>query len=109
MQVTKNPGGNDVTQERRYEGITPHHQVQAQSSLDLPGRVSVDWFVRHASPLRSGPVPAYTTSTVRLAWQVLPAAELALVGQDLHSARHLEFPGGAGVKRSGYVGLTLRP
>jgi iron complex outermembrane receptor protein len=109
VQVTKIPGGNDVTQERRYEGITPQHQVQVQSSLDLPGRLSVDWFARRATALPAGPVPAYTTSTVRLAWQVRPTVEIALVGQDLHSARHLEWPGGAQVKRSGYVGLTIRP
>lgn len=109
VQVTKNPGGNDVSQELRYERISPHHQVQVQSSVDLPGRVSLDWFVRHASALRAGPVPAYTTSTVRLAWQVMPKAEIALVGQDLHRDRHLEFPGGASIRRSGYVSLTIRP
>jgi iron complex outermembrane receptor protein len=108
VSVSRNPGSTDVSQEARYEGITPRHQVQAQVALDLSRRVTADWMVRHASRLAQGPVPAYTTSTVRVGWRLTPALELSLVGDNLNRATHLEWPGGEPVQRSGYVKLTWR-
>lgn len=111
VQVTRNPGSTDVSQERRYETGSPQHQMELRSSLDLPRSVSFDWFLRYVSELGFGPVPAYTSSNIRVAWQVAPQFELSVVGQDLHAARHLEFPGGNNVliQRGGYVGLTWMP
>ena len=113
IEVSRKPGSADVSQERRYEGLAPHHQVQIRSSLDLPRGFEFDWFLRYTSELTAGPVPAYTTSNARLSWQAAPRLEVALVGQDLHQPRHLEWPSGAGanvqVQRSGYVSVTWRP
>ncbi len=108
VAVSRDPGAQDVSQEARYEGITPRHQVQAQAALDLPGRVSTDVTVRRASRLASGPVPAYTTASLRIGWQATPRIELSVVGQDLTHARHLEWPGGLPVRRTGYVKVTFR-
>lgn len=112
IQMTRNPGSADVSQERRYEGSSPRHQVQLVSALDLPRRFSVDWFARYVSSVAVGAVPAYTTSTVRLSWQPRQGVEIAVVGQNLHDDRHLEWPAGAGgnveIRRSAHVSLTFR-
>jgi len=101
-----------VSQERRYEGLSPRHQVDLQSSLDLPRGVSVDWFLRYSSELRAGPVPAYATSNVRVGWHPLPQLEVALVGQNLHQPRHLEWAAGDAsvlVRRTAHVAVVWRP
>jgi iron complex outermembrane receptor protein len=112
VQMTRNPGSADVSQERRYEGLSPRHQLQVVSSLDLPRRVSFDWFFRYISELPAGPVPSYATSSVRAAWQPHRQFELAIVGQNLHEARHLEWPTGLGedvlIERSAHVTVTWR-
>jgi len=111
IQLTRDPGGRDVSQERRNEGLSPQHQFQLSSSFDLPRRFTLDWYVRAISELRAGPVPAYATSDVRLAWQSSAGLEVALVGQNLHQAHHLEWRDGAAateLRRSVAVTLTLR-
>jgi iron complex outermembrane receptor protein len=112
VQMTRNAGSADVSQERRYEGLSPQHQVQFVSSWDLPRRVSFDWFFRYVSELPAGPVPSYATSSVRASWQPHAELEIALVGQNLHDTRHLEWPTGAGgnvgMPRSAHLSLIWR-
>jgi iron complex outermembrane receptor protein len=112
IQLSRQPGSLDGSQERRNEGLSPRHQVQLHSSIDLPGRWSLDGFVRYISALRAGPVPAYAAANVRLAWQVTPAFEVSFVGQDLGGDPHDEWAGGSGttigIRRSGHVALTWR-
>jgi len=110
--MSKNPGGNDVSQEQTYEGRIPHHQVQASSSIDM-GRWSIDYQFRHISPLASVKVPGYSASTLRAGWRPDPRLELAVVAQDLFDDHHLEWPsGGAGgnieIQRSIYASVTWR-
>jgi hypothetical protein len=59
-------GSADRWQERRNEGLSPRHQVQFQSSIDLLHGVSLDAFARYISELPAGPVPAYATADLRL-------------------------------------------
>lgn len=112
IQMTRNPGSTDVSQERHYEGASPRHQLQFTSALDLPHRLSLDWFLRHVSAFPAGPVPAYTTSNVRVSWRAHPRLEVAIVGQNLHGDHHLEWPSGAGgnveIRRSAQVSVTWR-
>jgi iron complex outermembrane receptor protein len=111
IQLTRDAGGRDVSQERRNEGLSPHHQLQLSSSFDLPRQFTLDWYLRAISGLRAGPVPAYATSDVRLAWQSSTGLEVALVGQNLHEPHHLEWRDGAAateLRRSVAVTLTLR-
>jgi iron complex outermembrane receptor protein len=96
IQMTPDAGARDVSQQRRYEGLSPRHQVQVQTSLDLPRAVSLDWTWRYVSELPAGPVPAYATSNVRIAWRPRTGLEVALVGKDLHDERHSEWPTGGG-------------
>lgn len=106
--ITRDPGAIDVSQERRYEGITPRHQVQAQASADLPRNVTVDLTLRHASSLAAGPVPAYTTVSLRAGWQISPRVDVSVVGQDVNRSTHLEWPGGRPIHRSLYAKVTFR-
>jgi iron complex outermembrane receptor protein len=111
IQLTRDAGSRDVSQERRNEGLSPQHQFQLSSSFDLPRRVTLDWYLRAISELRAGPVPAYATSDVRLAWQSSTGLEVALVGQNLHQPHHLEWRDGAAateLRRSFAVTMTLR-
>jgi iron complex outermembrane receptor protein len=114
VEMTRDPGSNDVSQERRYEGLSPRHQVDMRASFDLPRAISLDWIFRYVSELPAGPVPGYATSDLRVAWQVRPELELAVIGRDLHHARHLEWPGegpsgGVFVRRTAQVSATWRP
>jgi iron complex outermembrane receptor protein len=112
IDMARAPGSRDVSQVARNEGLSPRHRVQLLTSLDLPRRVSFDWGFRYVSELKAGPVPAYATSNVRLAWAPRRDLEIALNGRDLHEPRHLEWPGGADgnvlVERSWFVNVTWR-
>lgn len=110
VALSKKDGSTDVTAERQNEGSSPRHQWQIRSSFDLHGGWSADWGLKSASDLLVGPVPSYVTSNARVAWQLTPRLELAVVGEGLHQGHHLEWPGGAGgnveVPRSGYATAT---
>jgi iron complex outermembrane receptor protein len=112
IQLSKQPGSVDASQERRNEGLSPRHQLQLQSSWDLPGLWSVDALARHVSALTAGPVPSYTTADLRLAYQATSELEVALVSQNLLQGRHLEWAGAAGnsveIRRSAYIKVTWR-
>jgi len=108
ISMTPDPGARDVSQERRYEDVSPRHQVQLQAAVDLPARLSADLLVRHASPLDAGPVPGYTTSSVRVGWELSSRVELAVIGLNLNDAHHLEWPGALEIQRSVYAKVTLR-
>ena len=58
-------------------------------------RLELDWMFRAAGELR-GAVPGYATSDVRLGVHVTRRLDLAVVGTDLHHARHVEFPNDSG-------------
>jgi iron complex outermembrane receptor protein len=110
IQMTRDPGSNDVSQERRNERLSPRHQVEVQTSLDVLRNISADWFLRYVSELREGPVPAYATSTVRIGWQLHRRMELALVGQNLHQSRHREWPGAhIQIRRTAHISFVWRP
>jgi iron complex outermembrane receptor protein len=112
VQMTRNPGGKDVSQERRYEGLIPHHTTQLGSSFDVSKAWSIDWLFRYVSALPAGPVPGYNASTLRLGWAVTPKLELSIVGQDLFASHHLEWPAPADgpleIQRSIYARVVWR-
>jgi iron complex outermembrane recepter protein len=107
IEMTRDEGGADVSQEQRYEGLSPRHQVQVHASVDLSKGWTADWMLRHVSELRLGPVPAYTTSDLRVGWEISPQLELAIVGRNLHHDRHAEWES-VGIRRSAHVRLTWR-
>jgi iron complex outermembrane receptor protein len=111
IELARNPGSADLTQERTNEGRSPRHQWQAMSSMDLPGEWSFDASMRYISELPIVTVPAYASSTLRLAWKPSPRAEVAVVGADLNAPRHLEWLDGVTsrneIRRSVYASVTF--
>jgi len=111
VEMTRNEGGADVSQEGRYENLVPRHQVHVQSSIDVARDWQLDWVFRFVSELRQGPVPSYATSDIRVGWRMSDEMELSVVGRNLHEARHVEWPGdgdAVAIERSALVGLTWR-
>ena len=108
VSMSRNPGSQDVSQERHYESAIPHHQVQAGTSFDV-SQWSFNWLLRHISDLRAPTIPAYTASDVTVSWQMTPRLALSLVGEDLFDAHHLEWPAsGIQLQRSAYAAFTWR-
>jgi iron complex outermembrane recepter protein len=94
------------------EANDPSHIFGARTSLDLPGNVEADAFLRAIGSLPNPQVPAYTEINLRVAWRPRQHLELALVGQDLLHAQHPEFgtaiPRREEFERSVRALLTLR-
>ncbi len=74
-----------------FAGNDPHSQWQMRSSMDLPGRVQIDLWARKIGRLPSPAIPAYFDGDARIAWAATERLELAIDGQNLVHARHLEF------------------
>jgi len=74
---------------------TPEHQLQVRSSLDLTRRLEWDASAGYVSALRDdgpGPTPGYARVDTRLGWKVGEFIEISIVGQNLLTPRHAEFP-----------------
>jgi iron complex outermembrane receptor protein len=74
---------------------TPEHQLQVRSSMDLTRRLEWDASVGYISALRDeglGPTPGYARVDTRLGWKLGEFIEISIVGQNLLSPRHAEFP-----------------
>ena len=74
---------------------TPEHQIQVRSSMDLTPRLAWDASIGYAGALRdegTGPTPGYTRVDTRLGWKVGEFIEISMVGQNLLTSRHAEFP-----------------
>jgi iron complex outermembrane receptor protein len=109
VHLQKKPGSLDASQEVRGEGGSPRHQVQLATTWHLPGRVTVDWFLRGVSGLPALQLPGYVTSNLRLDWAFNNEAALFLQGRNLHQAGHPEFNDGANgvfdIQRAVVVGV----
>ena len=73
------------------EGDSPRNQAFLRSSLDLGSSVTLDASVYFVDRLPNQHLPRRAGSDARLAWQVSPKAELAVVGQSLLGPDHPEF------------------
>ncbi|MGE4054056.1 MAG: TonB-dependent receptor plug domain-containing protein [Vicinamibacterales bacterium] len=108
VELTRDPGSNDVSQERSNEGRTPHHQARLHMALDLPRNVSLDLFARYVSELTDADIPAYGTAGLRVGWFARPDLELSFTAKDLTDAHHKEWVGGVEVERTAFASLTWR-
>jgi iron complex outermembrane recepter protein len=99
-----------------YQNNDPNNQICLRSSWDLRENVDFDMMARYVDAL-AGPtarfVPSYITMDLRLAWRPKKHLEVALVGQNLLQAHHLEYNGYPfssqnEVPRSVYSTLTWR-
>lgn len=95
MEVERRPGSVDTAQTTRNEGGSPRHQLQVATTLHLPGRVRVDWFLRALSGLPALNVKGYSTSNATIDWAITNQTSLYVQGRNLHQAGHAEFSDGA--------------
>ena len=111
LNLEAKPGSTD-TSSVAAEGASPRHAARLQSSWRLPGHLDLDLSLRWLDHLPAQKVPAYTALDARASWLVVPRLELAVAGQDLLRARHLEFGGGGTnpieIQRSVYGEARLR-
>lgn len=73
------------------DGNDPEYQWTLRSWFDLPHDFELDMHLRGVGSLPEPAVPDYTELNVRLGWRPLPGVELALIGQNLLHADHVEF------------------
>lgn len=94
-------GSTDTTSITTGESSSPKQQVSLRSSMTLLSNVELDVWGRYNSPLKhrnaGALVPgtqapaAYTELDIKLGWKPRENIELAITGQNLLHARHMEF------------------
>jgi len=73
-------------------GDDPKAQAQLKSSMDLGPAVTWDAVLRYQSRLPDPRVPAYVELDTRLAWNITPSLQVAVIGDNLLHDHHQEFP-----------------
>jgi iron complex outermembrane receptor protein len=110
IDLQKSASSLDPSTVNSTQGSSPHHQVEIQSSLDLPKKLEFDQTFRYVSALPAQLVGAYTTADVRFSWHATRSLDLSVVGQNLFQPHHPEAGGDpgplVGIERSGYIKLT---
>nr|WP_247886750.1 TonB-dependent receptor [Azospirillum sp. SYSU D00513] len=71
-------------------GDDPEYQAQLRSEMMLAPGVWLDFMLRRVGHVTPSDVPAYTELDAHIGWQVTPALEFSLHGQNLLDQRHLE-------------------
>lgn len=74
------------------EASDPAWTGSIRSTLDLNHGLQVDGVLRGASARPGDALSGYVSADVRLAWRFSSDGEIALIGQNLLSPRHAEFP-----------------
>lgn len=69
---------------------SPRHQFEIRSLLNLTHHLEWDSSLSYVG--RSATIPSFTRLDTRLGWHIGESIELSLVGQNLLTPRHLEFP-----------------
>jgi iron complex outermembrane receptor protein len=87
------------------EGLSPDHQLSLLSSMDLPGNLSFDAWLRYVDDLPAVSVGSYVNLDLRLSWRPLPGVEVSLVGQNLIDTSHREFVSLEGISTKTERGL----
>ncbi len=113
------PGAIDATAAGN-ETADPQQQVALRSSMDLPGRVTLDAALRWVDELHMdngptggpvlGTVPSYFGLDSRLAWQISQRLQLSVAGRNLLHDLHTEYgfpsPSREELVRSVYAKIT---
>jgi iron complex outermembrane recepter protein len=81
----------DLSNVALLPGASPNHQFQVRSLFDLPHHLEWDNTLGYVSKLSVGDVPAYARLDSRIGWRAGEFVEFSLVGQNLLTARHVEF------------------
>jgi iron complex outermembrane receptor protein len=108
---------DDAIVNQNYEGNSPRRQLGLRSDWDFTEYWSADLQLKYVGALeqpfnqplvRGGRIPSYIDADLRVAWQVLPTLELAVLGKNLLDASRLEFSSESGPaltenRRAGYL------
>lgn len=88
-------------------GDDPSAQGFLTSSMDIGSRITFDASLRYVNALPDPSLPGYYEMSARIGWRVRPDLELALSGENLLHARHLEYPApdGEAIPRSGLLSV----
>jgi iron complex outermembrane receptor protein len=112
MVLKRGPGSMDIGSAPGIVGASPQNQVMAQSSFDLPKRISIDLMFRYVSELPAQAISAYSTGDVRLAWSLGRNLEFSVVGSNLLQPYHVEFASDPGpdvaIRRNFYGKVVWR-
>jgi iron complex outermembrane recepter protein len=92
-RLTFDPGSTDPTR-GTAEANDPRHIIKLRSYLDVGTRFEFDAFFRYVSALPQPAVAAYSELDARAGYHLRPGWDLAIIGSNLLSPRHLEFRGG---------------
>lgn len=87
------PQSNDAVGATNVANRDPEVYWQLRSSLAVTDNLEMEAFFRHVGELggRTTATPAYSSLDLRCGWQLGPALELSVVGQNLLDASHPEF------------------
>ena len=116
MKISRDPTSNDANVEGTA-GNSPKHQVQLRSTLNLRHGWEWDSSLYYVGALNTNlggttsHIDSYTRVDTRLGWRIGEFGEVSLVGQNLLSPRHAEFPdvyevNSTQVQRSVFARLT---
>ncbi len=73
------------------EDLSPEHQFQIRSMVNLPFDTEFDSALRYADRLSDGDIDSYFELDLRLAWHLTDDLELSVVGRNLLANSHEEF------------------
>jgi iron complex outermembrane receptor protein len=93
------------------EANDPSNQWMLRSSYDFSDDIELDVALRHVGALPNPVVPAYTSTSIRVGYNLTPRLELSIIGSNLTGPPHVEFGpvGTAELGRTYYARLTWRP
>jgi iron complex outermembrane receptor protein len=78
-------------------GNAPEHQVQIRSSLGLRSNLDWDTSLYFVGRVSDEQVPSYTRLDTQIRWRIRGPIEFSVNGQNLLTARHMEFGNTYGV------------
>lgn len=111
VDVGREPASRDSTGLSFLAGNDPRLTWTVRSAHDLGARLRADLALRYVAGLPQAALPSYHELDARLAWQLRPDLEIALVGRNLLHPRHAEF-GAVGsrqlVERTLFASAALR-
>jgi len=112
-KVRLDPSSTDVVVEAT-PGLSPAHKFQVRSLVNLSQTWNWDSSIAYTGRLSNGNIPSYVRLDSRLGWHIGESMEFSIVGQNLLSPRHFEFPGNSDftlpteVQRSVFGKITWR-
>lgn len=102
VDLQNNSTSNDTTSTETSD-VTPEHQTQLRSQLDLPNHMEFDTTLYYVDKIPNSNIADYTRLDMRLGWQPSPSLEVALSLRNLMDDEHPEFIEFAGF--AGPIGL----